>query len=95
MTEPYYGNTAHPNCGPATGHVCAKPSGQICFETGCGEPAGTLWGPLWCPDHDAERIDRISALLAPRRAGFTPVGHTKSAEPLAPHAAGRTEGARS
>jgi hypothetical protein len=61
--EPYYGNTAHPNCGPATGHVCAKPSGQICFESGCGEQAGTPWGPLWCPDHDAERLDRIRAQL--------------------------------
>ena len=33
-----------------------------CYE-GCPEPAGTLWGPYWCPEHDRERIDRISQQL--------------------------------
>ena len=29
----------------------------------CNEPAGTLWGPYWCPEHDKERLDRISRNL--------------------------------
>lgn len=41
---------AHPNC--TEGHTCQVPSGRPCVERGCTEPAGTLWGPLWCPDHD-------------------------------------------
>lgn len=52
---------AHPNC--TEGHVCQQPNGKPCIEPDCNEPAGTLWGPLWCPDHDRERIDRISAQL--------------------------------
>lgn len=53
--------TSHPNC--TDGHVCQKPSGRICIEDGCNEPAGTLWGPYWCPDHDRERLDRIDGQL--------------------------------
>ena len=34
-----------------------------CVEKGCREPAGTPWGPLWCADHDDERINRISRNL--------------------------------
>ena len=52
---------AHPNC--TEGHVCEKPSGRPCFEEGCLQPAGTLWGPYWCPDHDRERLERISRSL--------------------------------
>lgn len=51
--------SAHPKC--TDGHVCQEPSGRTCIEAGCDEAAGTLWGPLWCPDHDRERLDRISA----------------------------------
>ena len=57
---------SHPNCErTATGilHVCQEPSGQPCVEDGCDKPAGTWWGPLWCPDHDVERLDRISRNL--------------------------------
>lgn len=58
---------AHPRCIDwQTGdyvHICHQPSGKECFEDGCTEPAGTLWTPHWCPDHDVERIDRISAQL--------------------------------
>lgn len=54
---------SHPKCQTAAGHVCAEPSGRVCIEAGCDKAAGTLWGPLWCPDHDAERLDRISASL--------------------------------
>jgi len=50
---------AHPNC--TDGHVCQDYSGHPCIEPGCPEDAGTLWGPLWCPDHDRERLDRIGA----------------------------------
>jgi hypothetical protein len=52
---------AHPRC--TDGHVCQKPSGAPCIEPGCNEPAGTLWGPLWCPDHDRERIARVDRNL--------------------------------
>lgn len=54
--------TAHPKCGD--GHVCQEPSGRTCIESGCDKAAGTMWGPLWCPDHDRERLDRIGAQLA-------------------------------
>lgn len=53
---------SHPNCGD--GHVCQRPSGRTCYERGCNEPAGTIWGPHWCPDHDRERLDSISAGMA-------------------------------
>lgn len=52
---------AHPNF--VDGHVCQKPSGRDCYVDDCPEPAGTLWGPYWCPEHDRERIDRISQQL--------------------------------
>lgn len=54
---------AHPNCRGPEGHVCQVPSGRPCYETGCEKEAGTLWGPHWCPDHDMERIERISAQM--------------------------------
>ena len=60
LTQP---GTAHPQCREAGGHVCHQPSGRTCIED-CDQPAGTWWGPHWCPDHDVERIDRISASLA-------------------------------
>jgi hypothetical protein len=60
--------SAHPNCGD--GHVCQRPSGRRCYEPDCGEEAGTLWGPLWCPDHDRMRLDRISASLQALKALF-------------------------
>jgi hypothetical protein len=50
--------TAHPNC--TAGHLCQQPSGRLCIEAGCDQPAGTLWGPYWCPDHDKARLDRIN-----------------------------------
>lgn len=59
----YFGTSSHPGCSEATGHVCHQPSGLRCVEPGCEQPAGTRWGPHWCPDHDAERLDRISASL--------------------------------
>lgn len=41
-------------------HQCHKPSGLICDTAGCEEPAGTWWTPIWCPDHDVERLTQIS-----------------------------------
>ena len=49
---------SHAMC--ADGHKCQKPSGRVCIESPCPEPAGTFWGPYWCPDHDQARLDGIS-----------------------------------
>lgn len=56
---------AHPLCwvDDHYDHICAEPSGATCFENGCTEPAGTWWGPHWCPEHDAIRLNRISRQL--------------------------------
>ena len=35
-------------------------TGTACVEVGCNEPAGTPWGPHWCPRHDTERIQRVT-----------------------------------
>lgn len=51
---------AHPRCWTDDGHVCRRPTGRTCIEPACDENAGTSWGPLWCPDHDVERLERIS-----------------------------------
>ena len=74
---PVASGRAHPNCHGPDGHVCQKPSGVRCVEAGCNEPAGTLWGDLWCPAHDMERLDRVSAGLESAMAQFKapePVG---------------------
>lgn len=47
--------------GTAYEHSCAVPSNRPCID--CGAPAGTLWGPYWCPPCDVIRLDRISANL--------------------------------
>lgn len=54
---------AHPKCWEFGGHICHKPSGRVCCVAGCDNPAGTLWGPYFCPRHDVERLDRVSAGL--------------------------------
>ena len=51
---------SHRRCREVGEHVCQKPSGRVCIEPGCDQKAGTLWGPLWCPEHDQERLDRVS-----------------------------------
>lgn len=56
-------DVSHRQCVEAGHHVCQRPSGRACVEQGCSEPAGTRWGPLWCPQHDQERLDRITASL--------------------------------
>ena len=38
-------------------------TGKQCIEKGCEAPAGTKWSPLWCFEHNVQRIDRISASL--------------------------------
>ena len=51
---------SHPDCwtGERYAHTCARPSGRQCLD--CGAPAGTRWGPGWCPDCDVRRLDRIT-----------------------------------
>lgn len=62
---------SHPNCWTGTEywHRCHKPSGRTCLD--CDKPAGTPWGPYWCPEHDVIRLDRISASLESIRAELT------------------------
>jgi len=38
-------------------------TGKPCVVMGCAAPAGTWWGKHWCQQHNAERLDRISATL--------------------------------
>lgn len=52
-------NESHPKC--RDGHVCQVPSGRTCLD--CDQPAGTRWGPYWCPDCDKKRLDRITVNL--------------------------------
>lgn len=61
---------AHARCwrGDHYEHNCHEPSGRSCIE--CGAPAGTPWGPYWCPDCDVVRLDRVSAGLAEIAASF-------------------------
>ena len=56
--------TAHKKCMEAGVHICQKPSGRSCYEQPCSEPAGTSWGPYWCPKHDKDRLDHVSAGFA-------------------------------
>lgn len=51
---------SHPQCWRSDHyeHTCQRPSGRACID--CGAPAGTRWGPYWCPDCDVVRLDRIS-----------------------------------
>lgn len=44
------------------------PSGRACVE--CGEPAGTPWGPFWCPACDDKRMERIDKGLREIGARF-------------------------
>lgn len=38
-------------------------TGEACIEKGCTKPAGTFWSPLWCFDHNVERMNRVTAGL--------------------------------
>ena len=77
---------AHPNCHGPMGHVCQQRSGFACYEAGCPEPAGTLWTRHWCPGHDMERIDRITAQMKDmqRALGVLVRRPEESTPPLAP-----------
>jgi hypothetical protein len=55
--------SSHNLCENGGRHVCQRPSGRTCVEDGCDQEAGTLWGPYWCPEHDKERLDRVSSSL--------------------------------
>lgn len=65
-------SASHQCCVDAGKHVCQKPSGGACIEDGCDRPAGTLWGPLWCPEHDQERLDRISSQMVAISRSWVP-----------------------
>lgn len=55
--------SSHGLCAREGRHVCQQPSGRTCIEAGCMSAAGTLWGPYWCPEHDKQRLDRVSDQL--------------------------------
>jgi hypothetical protein len=38
-------------------------TGKPCIEKRCGNPAGTLWSPLWCRSCNVRRMLRIDAGL--------------------------------
>ncbi len=61
---------SHPKCwtGDHYEHICQVPSGHPCVD--CGAPAGTKWGPMWCPPCDVIRLDRVSASLEAIAADF-------------------------
>lgn len=62
--------SAHQKCVDAGRHVCQEPSGRMCIEDDCDEPAGTWWGPYWCPEHDRQRLNRIVAELVEIRGSL-------------------------
>lgn len=57
----------HPGCwDDDTGwyvHTCHEPSGRTCIGWDCDEPAGTPWGPFFCPACDVARLAEIGAEL--------------------------------
>jgi hypothetical protein len=62
---------SHPGCWEGDRYVhitCRNSSGRTCLD--CDQPAGTLWGPYWCPDCDVKRLDRCSAGFAEIKAAF-------------------------
>jgi hypothetical protein len=52
-------------------HICQEPSGHLCGEQPCDQPAGTSWGPFFCPEHDVVRLARVSAGFAELKASLT------------------------
>lgn len=56
-------NHIHPQCHGLEGHICQQLSGFKCIERDCNKPAGTRWGPYWCPEHDAIRLARVDDAL--------------------------------
>lgn len=38
-------------------------TGKQCVTKGCKAPAGTWWSPLWCFEHNVERVKKITASL--------------------------------
>jgi len=57
MTDFPYRDLDHP-LNSSTYHT-----GKSCVEKGCDRPAGTHWSPFWCAEHNAERLERITATL--------------------------------
>jgi len=51
-------------------------TGKSCIVSGCEKPAGMWWSPLWCMEHNMERMrqidgqfDRVRRALAGKEAG--------------------------
>lgn len=38
-------------------------TGKSCVVVGCDSPAGTAWSPLWCFEHNVQRMRRITTSL--------------------------------
>jgi len=65
MSElPAYADLNNPGNGPD--HRTGKP----CIVEGCTEEAGTAWSPHWCPQHNIERMSRITRQLRAIVKGF-------------------------
>jgi hypothetical protein len=62
---------SHQRCKDAGEHVCQVPSGRVCVD--CDQPAGTSWGPYWCPPCDEKRLDKCTAGLDAALAGLSEV----------------------
>lgn len=61
-------------------HVCQDgPVNRECVEDGCKAVAGTWWTPLWCPDHDLIRLNRISAQFEKLAQGYREMSERKEA----------------
>lgn len=45
------------------GNSSSYHTGKQCIEENCNNPAGTAWSPIWCFEHNVERIRRITKQL--------------------------------
>lgn len=62
----------HIHCKETGHHICEGPNGSTCLE--CNKPAGTIYGPYWCPDHDSQRIHNLLNDLRTIRNGLEEKG---------------------
>ncbi len=46
-------------------------TGKPCVERGCDKPAGTAWSPLWCFDHNVERLQRCDRFFQSLKSEMT------------------------
>ena len=50
-------------------------TGKSCIVKDCTEPAGTMWGPWWCFEHNVERINRITKNLEEMERNWPEAAH--------------------